>query len=253
MKKKRIGIYIILTITGILAVIGISLMSISNYVVKEEKSNIIEINNLGEIQISKSENIATNRQIISKNKKEIDRLKKLKPQCIMILGAGIKDKETPTSILKERLDTGIRLYKMGIAPKILLTGDNGTREHNEIHVMLKYTLEHGVKKKDIFCDHAGFNTSNSINRSKKIFGVERMVIVTQKYHEYRSLYMANKLGIKAIGVPPKENSLKGQWKRQIREVLARNKDVFLTMIHQDSSLGGETFDIAGDGELTYGE
>ena len=75
-------------------------------------------------------------------------------------------------MLKDRLDAGIQLYKEGVASKILLSGDNGQQEHNEIHVMLKYAKEAGVPEEDIFCDHAGFSTYDSMYRASSIFGVE---------------------------------------------------------------------------------
>ena len=88
----------------------------------------------------------------------ISEMKALEPDCILILGAGITDKDTPSPMLKDRLDAGIQLYKEGVASKILLSGDNGQQEHNEIHVMLKYAKEAGGPEEDIFCDHAGFST-----------------------------------------------------------------------------------------------
>ena len=79
----------------------------------------------------------------------VENLKNFNADCIMVLGCGIEDEETPSPMLRDRLDVGIELYKQGAAPKILLTGDNGTEQHNEIHVMLKYTKEAGVPEKDI--------------------------------------------------------------------------------------------------------
>ena len=87
---------------------------------------------------------------------EVKALSELKPDCIMVLGCGIEDQETPSSLLKDRLDAAISLYIKDVAPKLLMTGDNGSLSHNEIHVMLNYAIEKGVPKNDIFCDHAGF-------------------------------------------------------------------------------------------------
>ena len=130
----------------------------------------------------------------------VDNLKNFDADCVMVLGCGIEDEETPSPMLKDRLDVGIELYKQGAAPKILLTGDNGTEQHNEIHVMLKYTKEAGVPEKDIFCDHAGFSTYESMYRAGSIFNAERVIVVTQTYHQYRALYIGDKLGLEVMGV-----------------------------------------------------
>ena len=89
-------------------------------------------------------------------------LKDFGADCALVLGCGIEDAETPSPMLKDRLDAGIALYKAGIVPKLLLSGDNGQESHNEIHVMLRYTREAGVPEADIFCDHAGFSTYDSV-------------------------------------------------------------------------------------------
>lgn len=139
----------------------------------------------------------------------ISEMKALEPDCILILGAGITDKDTPSPMLKDRLDAGIQIYKEGVASKILLSGDNGQQEHNEIHVMLKYAKEAGVPEEDIFCDHAGFSTYDSMYRASSIFGVERAIVVTQKYHQYRALYVGEELGLDVWGVASDQEEYAG--------------------------------------------
>lgn len=173
--------------------------------------------------------------------------------CIMVLGAGIVDRETPTPMLRDRLDLGIELYKAGVAPKLLLTGDNGQAEHNEIHTMLSYVRRAGVPEEDIFCDHAGFSTYDSMYRAQSIFGVEKAVVVTQSYHEYRALYIGSKLGIEARGAASDQKSYAGQANRDMREFLARNKDFFKAMLKADPIIGGETIPISGNGIMSHGE
>lgn len=217
---------------------GVAAMTINNHVVNSQKENI-----LGAITESKDDFLAT----------EYDDMKALGADCIMILGAGIKDDETPTPMLADRLDTGILLYKNGVAPKILLTGDNGTVNHNEIHVMLNYVKRAGVPEEDIFCDHAGFSTYDSMYRAKSIFGVESMIVVTQTYHEYRALYIAEKLGISAKGIASDQETYAGQPIREIREVMARVKDFGKTIIKPEATLGGEAIPINGSGISSHGE
>lgn len=180
-------------------------------------------------------------------------MEELEPQCIIVLGCGIKDRETPSALLRDRLDAGIRLYKEGFAPKLLLSGDNGSEGHNEIHVMLHYCLDAGVPAGDIFCDHAGFSTAETMLRARDIFLVERAIVVTQSYHEYRALYNAETSGIEALGFASDQDRYSGQTLRDLREVLARNKDFFRVMLGIEKALGGEEIPIDGDGTVSHGE
>lgn len=183
----------------------------------------------------------------------VDNLKNFDADCIMVLGCGIEDEETPSPMLKDRLDVGIELYKQGAAPKILLTGDNGTEQHNEIHVMLKYTKEAGVPEKDIFCDHAGFSTYESMYRSGSIFNAERVIVVTQTYHQYRALYIGDKLGLEVMGVASDQQTYFGQRFRESREILARIKDFFKSILRSKPTYGGEVIPISGSGISSHGE
>lgn len=183
----------------------------------------------------------------------VDNLKNFDADCIMVLGCGIEDEETPSPMLKDRLDVGIELYKQGAAPKILLTGDNGTEQHNEIHVMLKYTKEAGVLEKDIFCDHAGFSTYESMYRAGSIFNAERVIVVTQTYHQYRALYIGDNLGLEVMGVASDQQTYFGQSFRESREILARIKDFFKSILRSKPTYGGEVIPISGSGISSHGE
>ncbi len=220
------------------AVAGVAAMTINNHVVNKEKGQILCA-------------ITEDKETLLPE--ETDVLKEMKADCIMVLGAGIRDDETPTPMLKDRLDTGIMLYKLGAAPKLLLTGDNGQVGHNEIHVMLNYVKKAGVPEEDIFCDHAGFSTYDSMYRAQSIFGVSSLVVVTQTYHEYRSLYVGEKLGMTVIGVSADQMKYGGQAMREIREVLARVKDFFKVLSRPESQLGGDAIPINGNGLITHGE
>lgn len=183
----------------------------------------------------------------------IENLKDFNADCIVILGCGIEDEETPSPMLRDRLDVGIELYKQEVAPKILLTGDNGTEGHNEIHVMLKYTKEAGVPERDIFCDHAGFSTYDSMYRAGSIFNVQRAIVVTQTYHQYRALYIGDKLGLEACGVASDQETYFGQSFRESREILARIKDFFKSFLRSKPAYGGEVIPISGSGISSHGE
>lgn len=150
-------------------------------------------------------------------------ISRIEPECIMVLGAAVNPDGTPSQMLKDRLETGIALYHMGVAPKLLLTGDNGQMEYNEVQVMKNFAVDRGVAEEDIFLDHAGFSTYDSVYRASYVFGVESMVVVTQEYHLYRALYGCNRMGIDAVGASADQAVYRGQEMREGREILARSR------------------------------
>ena len=174
-----------------------------------------------------------------------------KADCILILGAGVKDGK-PKPMLRDRLLTGIELYKSGAAKKIIMSGDHGRADYDEVNVMRAFALEQGVRAEDIFLDHAGFSTYDSVYRAKNIFGAENIIIVSQKYHLYRALYISEKLDVKAAGVSADLNSYGGQLKRDIREIIARDKDFFKCIVKPEAEIMGDKIPLDGDGSITLG-
>lgn len=169
-------------------------------------------------------------------------------QAILILGGGIT-KTGPTPILKERLDTGIFLYKARVAPKILMSGDNGSVHYDEVTIMKKYAIEQGVPSEDIFLDYAGFSTYESMYRAEYIFGISKMVIVTQEYHLYRAIYIANSMDIDVVGANATKNILSGQTNRVVRELIAQNKDFFQVIFKPEPTFLGEKISLEENGDL----
>lgn len=149
-----------------------------------------------------------------------------------------------------RLNQAILLYKSGVASKIIMSGDHGRNEYDEVRVMKEYAINKGVLSQDIFMDHAGFSTYDSVVRAKEIFAVEKMVIVTQKYHLSRALYIANFFGIEAYGVSSDLRSHSGTLKRELREILARDKDVLKCVFKPDPTYLGEVIPVFGNGDVT---
>lgn len=152
---------------------------------------------------------------------------------IVVLGAGIRNNR-PSPMLEDRLKTSIKLYNNGISDKIILTGDHQSDDYDEVTVMLNYLLENNIPKEDIILDNYGISTYDSIYRLKYIYKANNIVIVTQKYHLYRALYIANKLDIEAIGVTSNLRSYYGQSIREVREILARDKDFIKTIYKPES-------------------
>lgn len=234
---KRFFLKILLAIIVIGMVAGLACILINSRVVRTTEDKIAYTVR-GEVEIKSF---------------AVDNLKTFNADCIMVLGCGIEDEETPSPMLKDRLDVGIELYKQGAAPKILLTGDNGTEQHNEIHVMLRYAKEAGVPEEDIFCDHAGFSTYDSMYRAGSIFNAERVIVVTQSYHQYRALYIGDKLGLEVMGVASDQQTYFGQSFRESREILARIKDFFKSLLRSKPTYGGEVIPINGSGISSHGE
>ena len=187
----------------------------------------------------------TKNQII----KDGDYSKLEKIDCAIILGAGIWG-DKPSPMLEDRLLEGIKLYKDGVVDKILATGDHGQNGYDEVSVMKKYIMEQGVPSEDIFMDHAGFSTYESMYRAKAVFDVENAIVVTQEYHLYRAIYIANQLGLNVLGAPSDPREYAGQAYRNIREVLARNKDVIQCILKIKPTYLGEVISVFGDGNLT---
>lgn len=170
--------------------------------------------------------------------------------CIIVLGCQVYEDGTPSGILNDRLKRAVELYKMGAAPKIIMSGDHGQIEYDEVNAMKQVAIDAGVPSEDIFMDHAGFSTYETMYRAKEIFGADKVIIVTQEYHLYRALYIAQRLGIEAFGVSSDYTTYSGQTKREIREILARNKDFYTSIFKPEPTYLGEAIPVSGNGDVT---
>ena len=150
--------------------------------------------------------------------------------CIIVLGCGIVDNSIPTDLMVDRLDTAIRLYESGAADRILLSGDHRVADYNEVAVMKTYMLEHGISEDVIFVDDLGLSTSETMERAARLYDVRDAVIVTQKYHLSRAVYLARNYGIDCVGVIATGHTFVAQPYYSAREYLARVKDFFLCLV-----------------------
>lgn len=173
--------------------------------------------------------------------------------CIIVLGCRVWSDNTPSAMLSDRLKRGVELYKAGAAPKLLMSGDHGREDYDEVNVMRKYAEEEGVDSKDIFTDHAGFSTYETMYRAKEVFKAKKVIIVTQSYHLYRAVYDAEKLGLEAVGVVSYERDYDNkQPYRDVREIAARCKDFIYCIFKPKPTYLGEVIPINGDGEMSRG-
>ena len=223
MKKKKILIIglvvlICLVIIGIITVIGVN-----SHVKSIGGRNIITPEETAEL-------------------KDVD--------CIVVLGCQVKDDGNPSDMLADRLRRGIDLYNQGVAPKIIMSGDHGQKEYDEVNTMKQVAVDAGIPSSDVFMDHAGFSTYETLYRAKEIFEADRIIVVTQEYHLYRTLYIAEKLGIEAYGVNADYHTYWGQSNREAREILARCKDFIKTIFKPEPTYLGDAIPVSGDGDIT---
>ena len=146
----------------------------------------------------------------------------------LILGAKVHEGGVLSDMLRDRMDAGIALYRDGSVKKLLLSGDDSGK-WGEVTFMKEYAMQNGVPEEDILTDGEGFSTYESLSRAKTVFGIEELVIVTQKYHLYRALYIAEDMDIEASGCDAALHSYAGQLYRELREILARAKDFVLCL------------------------
>lgn len=170
--------------------------------------------------------------------------------AILVLGAKVKKDNTPSPMLEDRILGAIDLYNKGVANKIIMSGDHGTKEYDEVNAMKEYVKNVDIPSNDIFMDHAGFSTYDSIYRAKAIFKVKKMIIVTQEYHLYRALYIAKSLGIDAYGYASNLRDYSGQSKREVREILARDKDFIKCIFKPNPKFLGDEIPVSGNGDIT---
>lgn len=168
----------------------------------------------------------------------------------IILGAKVLSNGSPSTVLADRLDTGIQLYKTGRVKKLLLTGDHGQTNYDEVNNMRRYAVSKGVPEEDIFMDHAGFSTYDSMYRARDIFLVNKAVIVTQDFHLPRSLYIARSLGLDAKGIIADKRKYAGASYLSFREVFARTKAFLQLSINMKPKYLGPAIPISGDGRAT---
>jgi vancomycin permeability regulator SanA len=173
--------------------------------------------------------------------------------CILVLGCKVGADGTLSHMLEDRLRQGVALYELGAAPKLLMSGDHGTPEYDEVDAMKRYAVDAGIASQDVFMDHAGFSTYESVYRAKEVFEVQRVIIVTQEYHLYRALMVAREMGLEAYGVAVNYRTYVGQTSRDIREILARVKDFGMTIFWPEPTYLGDVIPISGNGELTHDE
>lgn len=174
-----------------------------------------------------------------------------KADAILVLGASVRANGQVSDMLGDRLDTALGLYQDKKAPKLLVSGDHGSVDYDEVGTMKRYLSERKVADSSIFMDHAGFSTYESMYRAVHVFEVRKVIIVTQSYHLKRAVYVARSLGLEAYGVAAEEKQYRDIAKFKFREFLARNKDfIYARILRPEPAIQGDKIPITGDGRTT---
>ena len=165
-------------------------------------------------------------------------------QVAVIPGAAVLMNGGLSSVLRDRVDMAITIYKKGIVDKILATGDNGTLDHNEVKPMRNYLIKNGVPEKDIFLDYAGFDTYSSMYRARDVFLVQSMIVVSQSFHLPRAVYIAKHLGMTAYGI----EADRGHYllRNDIRELFGDVKALANLLFERQPKYLGKQIPITGD-------
>lgn len=167
-----------------------------------------------------------------------------KSQTAIVLGARVLPDGTLSTVLRDRVDTAIALYKKGIVKTILVSGDNSSVEYNEVNITRIYLLQNGIPSEDIFLDHAGFDTYSTMYRAREVFLVKDAIIVTQTFHLARAIFIAQNLGINAYGISADKREY--LFKNTLRELLANVKAVIDVVLERVPKFLGEEIPITGD-------
>ena len=173
---------------------------------------------------------------------------------VLVLGSQIRGTRL-SPVLQDRVETGISLMQNRRGQKLLLSGDHGQRYYDEVNAMRLYVLANApdIREEDIFMDHAGFNTWDSMYRARDVFEVRDLCIVTQKFHISRAVCMARSLGLDAVGISINQDRFSGKSLRswQIREYFARVKAFLSIVFKPKPRYLGEKIPIFGDGRATW--
>lgn len=179
-------------------------------------------------------------------RRDIVTIDDLEPRpAALIFGAGVYPNGQLSPMLADRVMTGVMLYRAGKVTKLLMTGDNRVITYNEPWRMADFAVAHGAPEEAIAFDYAGRRTYDSCWRAKHIFGLDRVVLVTQAFHLPRALYLCRSMGLDAVGVAadrrvyPRRTLL---W-LNLREVLARLRAWFDVHIYHPQPVGGDPIDI----------
>src|SRR4051794_12504006 len=175
-------------------------------------------------------------------------------QAALVLGAYVQPDGRPSAMLEDRLRAAAALYRDGRVDRVLASGDHGRPDYDEVNAMRRELVRLGVPDRDVFTDHAGFATLDSVVRARRVFGVHSAIVVTQAFHLPRALWLARQAGLMAYGLAAGRGDAYGSQGAfsRVREVLARTKAVADVATGAQPRFLGPRIDIAGDARASRG-
>ena len=170
---------------------------------------------------------------------------------VIVLGASVKSNGNLSVMLRDRVESALFLYNEGKVKRFLLSGDNGSVDYNEPQAMKRYLIERGVPEAYIYLDYAGFDTYDSMYRSRAVFEVKNAIIVTQQFHLPRALYIARKMNLDYVGYTGDKRVYAHQDYNAKREFLANIKAYLELAFRQEPTYLGDKIPIEGPPQSSY--
>jgi vancomycin permeability regulator SanA len=156
----------------------------------------------------------------------------------LVFGAGLSRTE-PSPVLAERLDMAVALHRQGKVGKILVSGDNSDRYHVETTAMRRYVVEQGIPPDDVLSDELGLSTYDTCMRAREVFKLQRALLVTQRFHLSRALFIANSIGLDAYGVAADPGARPRSSPYLVRELLSRPLALGMVLVRPRPAGSGE--------------
>jgi len=171
--------------------------------------------------------------------------------CAIVPGARVFDKGILSTTLRDRVEAALEMYRAGAVKKILLSGDHGTVNYDEVNAMRDFLLKRGVAEDDLFTDHAGFDTHDTMARAARIFKVSNALVCTQAYHLPRAIALARSWGLDALGlVADRHVYIDSSW-MSLRERLAGVKALGVILLGIGPRFLGPEIPITGSGKPSW--
>jgi len=172
-------------------------------------------------------------------------------QAVLVLGAAVYRDGRLSAVFQDRASVALEVYKAGKVKKILVSGDHSVGNYDEVNAAKKFFLKNGVPGQDLFVDYAGFDTYSSIYRAKNVFQVDSIIISTQNFHLPRAMFLAQSLGVEAIGIGADLQSYDLGFYNVLRENGARAKAFWDVVIGARPRFLGNAIPITGDGRVSW--
>lgn len=154
-------------------------------------------------------------------------------ETVIVLGASVHSDGKLSAILQDRVETAINLYRNNKVKRFLVTGDHINDDYNEVNAMKNYLIARGIPENQILLDHAGLDTYDSMYRSHAVFGVQNAIVVTQKFHLPRTIFIAKGLDLSYTGFAARSNSYRTTNKIERRELFANFKALYEVLLKKE--------------------